>query len=163
MPWHQQTIIGNYNKHLVSNAEFVLVNNWGDASICSVIHGQGVALTGTATNKLVTINNFTQNTGNVTIEEALEYSKVTIEIIEDFINDDLVAAARSEGFEILQNVRDGLSFCESELKTVEDIWSYKICTNALLRNGLAALAELQSLYHSKPSTTSGAGKMKLFW
>ncbi|KAI9584311.1 uncharacterized protein LOC119635142 [Glossina fuscipes] len=132
-------------------------------SICSAIYGQSVALTGTATNKLITINNITQNTGNVTIEEALEYSKVTIEIIEDFINDDLVAEAKSEGYEILQNVRDGLSFCESELKTVEDIWSYKICTNALLRSGLAALAELQNLYNSKPSTTSGAGKMKLFW
>uniref|UniRef100_A0A1A9W5T4 Pectinesterase inhibitor domain-containing protein n=1 Tax=Glossina brevipalpis TaxID=37001 RepID=A0A1A9W5T4_9MUSC len=132
-------------------------------SIYSVIFGESVDLTGTAASRAITAINITTNPGNITIEEALEYSKVTIEIIEDFINDDLAAVAKSEGYEILENVRDGLNFCESELKTTEDIWSYKICTNALLRNGLAALAALQNQYSSKPPTTSGAGRMKLFW
>ncbi|XP_065362780.1 uncharacterized protein LOC135956273 [Calliphora vicina] len=94
------------------------------------------------------------------IQEAFKFSNVVSLAIEEYIREALPLEAKPEGEKVLQNVKEGLTTCESFVQTTLDIWQYKVCSSSLLRDGMAALGALQAKYRPY---TSGASRMGLFW
>ncbi|TMW39459.1 hypothetical protein DOY81_015461 [Sarcophaga bullata] len=110
----------------------------------------------TAISQNVTINGATDSD----VQEAFKFSNVVTSAIRDYINDALPTAAKPEGEQIFLTVQEGLQYCENLVNIPEDIWHYKYCSSALLRDGMAALASLQAKYRPYASSAS---RIKLFW
>ena len=94
------------------------------------------------------------------VQEALKFSNVVTSAIRDYINEALPSEAQAEGEQIFLTVQEGLQYCENLVTTPEDVWHYKYCSSALLRDGMAALASLQAKYRPYASSAS---RIKLFW
>lgn len=103
-----------------------------------------------------------QRAGQTDIIEALQFSNVIIQIIDDYINEDLPVAAKKEGEDILKNVKTALKVCEEKLKTPLDIGTYNECADEQLRKALGELANLQKVYRPLSHATSGAPRLQLF-